>query len=74
MQYNSVEDAVSQLELQIHTLTKTCDAQSKQIENLEDTIYHLMLLLLNERNETQNLKELTETYINNCNLFSKKKI
>ncbi len=70
MQYNSVEDAVSQLEFRIYNLTKTCDAQSKQIENLEDALYHLLITL----NQNDNLKELTDTYIHNCNLFSKKRI
>ena len=69
MQYNSVEDAVSHLEFQIYNLTKTCETQSKQIENLEDALYHLLITL----NQTDSLKELTDIYIHNCNLFSKKK-
>jgi len=73
MQYNSIEDAVSRLEFQVSNLSKKCETQTKHIENLEDTLYHL-LLLLNQRDDLQNLKDLTETYIHNCNLFSKKTI
>ena len=73
MQYNSVEDAVSHLEFQVNNLSKKCETQTKHIENLEDTLYHL-LMLLNQRDDLQNLKDLTDTYIHNCNLFSKKTI
>jgi hypothetical protein len=74
MQYNSVEDVITHLETQVYNLTKTCDNQAKKIENLEDSLYHLLGLLNKSENsdKSQEIDELIKIYVHNCNLYSKK--
>ena len=62
------------METQVSNLTKTCYNQVKKIENLEDTLYHLLALLNKSENsdKLQEFDELIKIYVHNCNLYSKK--
>jgi hypothetical protein len=51
--------------------SEVCDIQSKRIENLENALYNL-LIFLGQNDSSEKMEQIIDTYIHNCNLFSKR--
>jgi hypothetical protein len=58
MQFNSVEDAVTYLERRVIK-------QDKQIKCLQDTIYHLLLSIV-EKDKSENISAIFDEYVSSC--------